>query len=566
MEYRSIRIIDLINQVNRDLYLPAIQREFVWEHMKIERLFDSIMADFPIGSFLYWKLKQENKNEWPIYQFIHDYDKQSPHNQEAHMDGVNKDILLVLDGQQRITSLAIGLRGSYRYFYYRWRKTKLYVNLLKSPGSNDENPEEMTYEFRFREDSEQSGEPAKLWYRVARILDFGDAEDAKIDMKEQLANLSEDQKIDANKLIGRLHNRVHTTPVGNCYEETSQDYDKVLQVFVRANSAGQPLEYSDLLLATATAKWENHDARSEIHSFTDRLNEIGTGFNFGKDFVLKACLYLCESLPIQYKVKNFTRTNLLTIEQNWENIQEALEVTVRLIARFGFRSSDVVAPLALLPIAFYLMKRGDRNFDSSSHMEDVAEQEAIRRWFVFSTLKGAFGGSSDTTLSRLRVLLKDLDAAAGFPSGNLYKSLEIEPSLNCTEIEHILEYKYQGRYTNLVLSLLYPDKYWKDTDFHVDHIFPQSEFKRRALKQRSYEDARIDNYLSLSNSLRNLQFLTASENQSKKDLEFDAWIKTRDESFQSRHLIPEMRDYGFDFFEEFSAARADKIISKLKTL
>ncbi len=95
--------------------------------------------------------------------------------------------------------------------------------------------------------------------------------------------------------------------MGNYYEEKSQNYDKVLQIFVRANSAGQPLEYSDLLLATATAKWETLDARSEIHSFTDQLNEIGTGFKFGKDFVLKACLYLCESLPIQYHFLSSTK-------------------------------------------------------------------------------------------------------------------------------------------------------------------------------------------------------------------------------------------------------------------
>ena len=206
--------------------------------------------------------------------------------------------MLVLDAQQRITSLSIGLRGSYRYFYYRWRKTRLYLNLLKLPISNDENPEELTYGFAFREDSEQSGELEQMWYPVARILDFEDAEDAKTDMKRQLEKLSDDQKDNANRLIGRLHNRVHTTLVGNYYEERSQDYDKVLQIFVRANSAGQPLEYSDLLLATATAKWETLDARSEIHSFTDQLNEIGAGFKFGKDFVLKACLYLCESLPI----------------------------------------------------------------------------------------------------------------------------------------------------------------------------------------------------------------------------------------------------------------------------
>lgn len=566
MRYVPTTVVDLIKQVNQDLYLPAIQREFVWEHDKIERLFDSIMADFPIGSLLFWKLEEKNKREWPIYQFIHDYDRESPHNQEANMNGINKDILLVLDGQQRITSLAVGLRGSYRYFYYRWRKTRLYLNLLNLPGSNDENPEELAYEFKFREDSEQSGEPAKLWYPVGRILDFNDAEDAKIDIREQLANLPEDSKTRAKKLIGQLHNRVHKEHVGYYYEETSQDYDKVLQVFVRANSAGKPLEYSDLLLATATAKWENLNARSEIHSFTDQLNEIGNGFKFGKDFVLKACLYLCESLPIQYKVKNFTRTNLLIIEDNWGKIQEALKVTVRLIARFGFRSNDVVAPLALLPIAFWLMKRGDRNFYSSSNREDVKEQEAIRRWFVFSTLKSAFGGSSDTTLSRLRVLLKDLDAAAGFPGEDLYGSLEIEPSLSPTEIERILEYKYQGRYTNLVLSLLYPDKYWKDTVFHVDHIYPQSEFKRHKLKRRGYEDGRIEEYLSQFNTLRNLQILTDSENQSKNGQDFDDWIGTRDESFQSKHLIPEMRGYGFDFFEEFCRARAEKIVSKLQSL
>ena len=481
------------------------------------------------------------------------------------MAGVNKDILLVLDGQQRITSLSIGLRGSYRHFYYRWRRTRLYLNLLKIPIANDENPEELTYGFAFREDSKQSGEQEQLWYLVARILDFEDAEDAKTDMRGKLAELSENQRDNANRLIGRLHNRVHTTLVGNYYEERSQDYDKVLQIFVRANSAGQPLEYSDLLLATATAQWETLDARSEIHSFTDQLNEIGAGFKFGKDFVLKACLYLCESLPIQYKVKNFTRTNLLTIEKNWENIKEALATTVRLIARFGFHSKDVVAPLALLPIAFYLMKRGNRNFDISSNIEDVKAQEAIRRWFVFATLKNAFGGSSDTTLSRLRVLLKDLDLVAAFPSDDLYRSLEIESSLNDTEIDRILEYGYQGRYTNLVLSLLYPDRYWKDTAFHVDHIYPQSAFSRRTLRRRGYNDEKIDSYMSRFNSLCNLQLLTESENLSKNDLGFDRWIETRDESFRSRHLIPETQDYGFDFFDGFATARVEKIVAKLKS-
>ena len=107
---------------------------------------------------------------------------------------------------------------------------------------------------------------------------------------------------------------------------------------------------------------------------------------------LKACLYLSGNLPIQYKVKNFTKANLRVIEGNWENIKQFLATTVRLISRFGFNEKNIVAPLALLPIALYLMKRANSAFDTSSKADDADAQIAIRKWFVFSTLKNAFGG------------------------------------------------------------------------------------------------------------------------------------------------------------------------------
>jgi len=566
MEYIPVRVSDIIRQVNRDIYLPAIQREFEWGPDRIERLFDSIMADFPIGSFLYWRLEQKNKDEWPVYEFVRAFDSQSPHNPPANMAGIMKDITLVLDGQQRITSLFVGLRGSYRYFYYRWRETQLYLNLLKSPVPNEDNPEELTYGFAFREGAEPNGDQPQLWYLVGRILDFEDAEDAKSDMKPQLAVLPEDQRENANKMIGRLHNRIHTTLVGNYYQEGSQDYDKVLQIFVRANSAGKPLEYSDLLLATATAKWDTLDARSEIHNFTDSLNQIGNGYGFGKDFVLKACLYLSENLPIQYRVKNFTRKNLRTIEGHWEEIKRYLSTTVRLISRFGVNAKNVVAPLALLPIAFYLMKRGNSAFDTSSKAEDADVQVAIRKWFVFATLKNAFGRSSDTTLTRLRELLNTCGPTIPFPADILYKSLKIEPSLSDAEIGRMLEYGYEGRYTHLVLSLLYPDRDWKDAVFHEDHIFPQSEFQVRALKKRGYDEVRVQSYMSKYNILPNLQLLTDSENLSKNATPFDEWIRTRDAGFCKRHLIPALCAYGFDSFEEFSKARTALIVAALKEL
>jgi hypothetical protein len=559
-------VSDIIRQLNYDLYLPAIQREFVWGVDRIERLFDSIMADFPIGSFLYWRLEQNNKDEWPVYEFIRDWNEESPHNKPANMAGITQDITLVLDGQQRITSLFIGLRGSHRHFYRRWKKTELYLNLLKMPVPNDDNPEELTYGFAFRESSEPDGDTPQFWYKVGRILDFEDAEDAKSDLKHGLAQLTELQRENASKLVGRLHARIHTSLIGNYYQEKSQDYEKVLQVFVRANSAGQPLEYSDLLLATATAKWEKVDARSEIHEFTASINEIGNGYNFGKDFVLKACLYLTSSLPIQYKVKNFTKTNLRAIEGNWDNIKDCLLTTIRLIARFGFDAKNIVAPLGLLPIAYFLMKRGNSSFDTSSSGADAEAQIAIRKWFVFSTLKNAFGGSSDTTLSRLRDLLSPVGGSAPFPVASLYKSLAIEPRLTEAEIDRFLGFPYQGRYTNLVLSLLYPDRDWEDAVFHQDHIFPQTEFQTRPLRKRGYDDKRIERYLAMFNTLPNLQLLTDSENLSKNATPFDVWLQTRDSGFRKRHLIPDMSDYGLDHFEKFFSARSALIVQGLKNL
>jgi hypothetical protein len=58
------------------------------------------MADFPIGSFLYWRLEQKNKYQWPVYEFIRDFDDESPHNPPANMAGIMKDITLVFDGSR----------------------------------------------------------------------------------------------------------------------------------------------------------------------------------------------------------------------------------------------------------------------------------------------------------------------------------------------------------------------------------------------------------------------------------------------------------------------------------
>lgn len=579
MQYQPVRIADIVENVNENnWFLPAIQREFVWKKEQIERLFDSIMADFPIGSFLFWKVESEEKQNWPVYEFISQYNQESPHNKQANMeraDLINKDVTLILDGQQRITSLLIGLQGSYRYFWYRPREEKLYLNLLKKYPSegvaDDEDSEELAFGFKFRENDEPSDKSPELWYPVGDILKSPDRPvDARNKMKERLEHFSEEQRDNAASLIDDLHSVIHTKKVGFYYKETSQNYDKALQVFVRANSAGQPLENSDLLLATATAQWEDFDARDEIRKFTDSLNTIigHPGF-FKKDFVLKACLYLCEDLPIKCQVKNFTKANLRIIENNWETIKKSLEDTVSLMrSRFGFDSKYIAAKMALLPIAFYLLKKDDPNFRISSEREDVAVQVAIRKWFIFSTLKGAFGRSSDTTLTRLRELLKKCDSNTHFPADELYKSLEIEPSLTDAEIEDFLEkYQYGQRYTGLVLALLYPDRNWMGGELEQDHIFPQAEFNKTKLKKRGYEEEQIDKYMSCLHKIPNLELLPKPENLRKGAKNFSDWLKDSDDDYRSRHLIPsDHQDYELDHFLDFFEKRKSLITKKLKEL
>lgn len=557
----------VLEYINKTTFLPAIQREYVWEPEGIEKLFDSIMGNYPIGSFLFWKIREEKKYLWTAYNFFGDFDSENPHNFEANIAGVNQDIFLVLDGQQRLTSLYIGLKGSYRFFYYSWKKTNLYLNLYKKPVRS-ENPEELTYGFAFREDDKPDPKDInpQCWYLVGNILNFASATAARQNVRRKLAN--EDPLLVENAvvLIEELHSRIFTERLINFYEERSDDYDKVVEVFIRANTGGKKLEYSDILLSTATAKWKSLNAREEINEFTDEINSIGAGYNFGKDFVLKGSLYLTDGLPIQYQVKNFTRPNLEKIESNWESIKSNIRSTVKLISRFGFSDKNLVSAIALLPIALYLSKLDKKNFVESTLLQDVENQLLIQRWVSVALLKNAFGSSSDTVLKNLQDVLNEQRDYSVFPFESIDNRLKIHPSFSEAEVENLLATNYSTKYSYLILSLLYPNRDWKDNFYHEDHIFPKSEFSAKNLTNRGYNAIKIGEYRKFYNTIGNLQLLTDKENLEKNSTPFDEWISTRDKNFKERHSIPNLNKYGFDDFLEFVRLRRETISEKLKII
>ena len=154
----------------------------------------------------------------------------------------------------------------------------------------------------------------------------------------------------ARDTLARLQEVIHKQNIISYYREKSEQLDKVLNIFIRVNSGGTVLSYSDLLLSVASAQWES-DAREQITDLVDELNAIGMGFNVNKDFVLKAALVLCDIKNVKFKVDNFNKTNMAIIEENWKSVRKALFQAVRLIASFGYSRETLKSNNSIIPIS-----------------------------------------------------------------------------------------------------------------------------------------------------------------------------------------------------------------------
>jgi hypothetical protein len=556
---------------HRDYVLPAIQREFVWKPDQIIRLFDSLLKGFPIGSFLFWEVKAENKGNYQFYNFIqHYHERDQTHNPKADLSG-NTNVTAILDGQQRLTSLYLGLKGSYadKKRYYRWGSDhafparRLYLNL--SRGSNDP---ELTYDLAFRADSNDFAfEDESAWFRVGRVLDFTNLSDV-INFLRQHNLLAEQFPQDA---LTALFSAVNEQKVLNYYVEEAQDLDKVLTIFIRVNSAGTVLSYSDLLLSIATAEWENLDAREEIHRLVDDINHIGKGFAFTKDFVLKTCLMLAD-LETRFSTANFKSDNMHIIERLWPNIVLATTTTARLLSSFGFSADTLPSINAVIPIVYYVFRVGSPSgfVEASSYK---ADRDRIRRWLNIVLLKRVFSGQPDSILRAVREILQE-PSAEGFPSDRIAEALRTKPrtmQFGEDEIDAILDETYGSGYAFATLALLYP---WLDfrNQFHQDHIHPKSYFTRSQLVRRGVTDPVVlQQYQERFDRIPNIQLLQGVPNLEKSNKPFKVWLEEQypleDErqAYMQQHYIPDL-DPAFEHFVEFYESRRNLMRSKLREI
>ncbi|WP_338833975.1 hypothetical protein MHLNE_03470 [Moorella humiferrea] len=568
----AITVVEAVKRiVDRSYLLPAIQREFVWSEEQIERLFDSIMRGYPIGSFLFWKVSRENLKNYQFYEFIKDYHQLKSHNQKATLMG-DENITAILDGQQRLTALYIGLKGSYasKVPYMRWDnpqafpKKKLYLNLLDEPGSD----EDMLYRFKFLTDEKaQERSEHSYWFPVGKILEFNPDNPFELHKYLMENNLTSEY---AGRCLFRLSEVINKNAIISYYLEEGQELDRVLNIFIRVNSGGTQLSYSDLLLSIATAQWENRDAREEITGLVDEINRLGSGFTFDKDFVLKTCLVLCDK-DVKFKVDNFNARNMRDIENQWDKIRETILATVELVAGFGFNYQTLTSNNAIIPICYYLFQRGNAR-DVLVSPKYAGERETMRKWLHLVLLKQTFGGQSDDILRIIREVIKNHHDS--FPADEIkarlkgtVKALELTDE----EIDNLLENQYGKKYTFSVLALLYPSLNYHYS-FHQDHIHPRSLCSSRdKLRRAGIPDNDIDFILQNYNKIPNLQLLEGPENIAKKDRPFVEWLDetypdaVAREQFKERHFLTGL-DLSLSNFRSFYENRKKALKNALKQM
>jgi uncharacterized protein with ParB-like and HNH nuclease domain len=576
-----ITIASIIEDIENNRYLlPAIQREFVWNHSKIEWLFDSLMRNYPVSSFLFWNVQSDIRTKFKFYSFLREYrEKYKIHNQVFDTAGI-PDFTAVLDGQQRLTAIYIGLKGTYGYKLPRvwWENSekaiptrKLYLN-ISGPLSDEEDGR--IYNFKFLTDNEYR-EDSAAWFKVGKILDlrnnfefnkFLDANDYKSNMF-------------AYEALSKLQEAIHTQRTINFFLEKEQNIDKALNIFIRINSGGEPLDFSDLLMSIAVANWQVKDAREEIFKLVDEVRD--KGFFISKDLILKTFLVLYSN-DVKFKVTNFSADNAKDFEVKWDSIKLAILETFELVKSFGYVESTLTSKNALIPIIYYLYHRNIYP-DFHTKIEFSADRKIIAKWLHIVLLKRLFGGQADSILTAIRSVLTDdiskkyiKDDIVSFPYDKISSKLtgtNKNMGFDKEFIDKLLLTQKDDNYAFSILALLYDNLDYTNATFHKDHIHPGSYFKKSKLKEMGIPEPKYDFYLNTENynSILNLQMLDANENKSKQDKDLQHWVsaeiecrKLKVEEFCHKQQLP--IELSFQEFPKFIENRRSILSTKLSQL
>lgn len=528
-------------------WLPNIQRPFVWKEEQIERLYDSILREYPIGTLLVWKTKSKIKRRRFI-DLYHDNLKLT----DFYETETDTPKMMVLDGQQRLQSLFIGLKGSYN-------KRELFINIL---SGDLKAPEDTKYEFRFK-DSKTTSFP---WIKFKDVV----LTDKKShDIQKEIISLAEtltDEQID------RIYENVGIIRDVFCTQENilfqlvdsidkpgSYREDDIVEIFIRANSGGTLLGKSDLLFSLLTASWE--DADEKMSELLEDINR--TGYKFSRDFVLKTCLVLLNK-GARYDVEKFRHTGIRDqIMTDWDKISDAIKGVKDFIYGNTFLKTDKVIPsyLSLVPLIYFKYNFPD---EWKKHEAD------FQKYLIRTSLTGVFGGNPDQLLDKI---ISNIREHQIFNLSEIFgvvredgRSLEVSK-------DTILGLNYWKKEIHLLFNLWYGFNYQpslSENSPQIDHIFPQSVLAKIKLPNPETGKMNVMKYRwQERDQIGNLMLLKAAENGAagKTDILPEQWFADKSNEYLDLHLIPKDKElWKLENFETFVEERNKLILEKFDYL
>jgi len=363
-EVRSIQ--DLLSQISRDeILLPEFQRGYVWNKDQVRGLMQSLYRKHPTGHLLIWRT----------------YKPSLVRGGEAAHDGHS---LLLLDGQQRLTTLFVLFQGEAPKFY---EGESLFFNLHFNM---------QTEEFRFWQRSLMENNPA--WIGVHDFLREG-----LNALLERLEQVDEDRRAIIQQNLGRLSKLDRVRDYTYTVDQVSgEDYsvEEVVDIFNRVNSRGTPLKKADLALAHVCSLWP--EARAELRGFAAKMAE--RGFDVDLNFLVR-CLAGVTTGSVLLE-GSFLKTQAPTFQDAWRKMQPAFEHLVGVLRQEALISGldDLPTNYVLIPAAIYLARQGGQ-FPSD------AVRRRFVRWIFLAGLWARYSGSTDTKLQQDVALVtgRDLD-------------------------------------------------------------------------------------------------------------------------------------------------------------
>lgn len=422
----------------------------------------------------------------------------------------------------------------------------------------------MVYDFKFLTDEESKYEDEYTkWYKVNEILRWNDITEFRRYLK---ADPLFDNEF-AYDTIYTLRDKIFKDELINYYLEDKQDIDQVLEIFIRTNSGGEPLSFSNLLMSYTTANWSVRDARKSFSDLIRLVYNIGKpNFIINADLILKICLVLFKE-NIKFQVKNFDHDSVVNFEKNWDNISKAIVEAFKLIESWGFNDSNFRAKNAIIPIVYFIYYN-ELQDDINNKAKYLDVKPIIRQWLCLSLLKGVFGGQPDNVLNKIRKVLEIHKGDKSFPLDDIKEVFKEDAVKNLSFSEEFIDgllttQKDQANcYT--ILALIYSHLNF-DQEFHKDHLHPISYFDK--LEQGTMSDEEYAFYKDPlnNNSVLNLQLLNSSLNESKLDTPLIQWVKEKNIDLDNQ-LIPKDVCLDITNFKDFIDKRRKLLTQRLLSI